>query len=662
MKTKENNIYNQILLILIIICLVATTLLGTTSFAFAENISDFDKSSVYNDLRQDSSFNVTDYPTDINRQLEVIRFFEYGYKQNGEQDKYSLYMYLYNPKLIDINSARIQLKGNKGNFDKYELEFISKSNDENMFFSKNKFYKYKVKNAEKILANLDSTNREYTISGIEIKSNNNTITHEYTVATTYTITGYAKGCSADSMTESTLQQYANKCTVINLDIQSTFFRTNSSSLGKDHQNTLNSVYFAIPNYILNNYGELQVITATWDEQKTAPIFVTSSQENYNNLSNYLGVKAEDTPYSFCGGTSDFNTSTGGYIKWVYEYGFNLGKYSTTLNEIVVSNRIDRITNLFYTDGINASNYYVRGTELNNYIKSYDKSYVKGKLPNGISKDCLSDKVDNGRTQGKQTATIDTRTDKFDMLSYNSNHNWWQAYKDYGFSRPSDLGTDYTNIDPLYKVSKDDLGRDNIANNLLIYEKDKDRFIKYCNNAYNNQQTPYLFRFAVTDYYSTSVDNYKTHCNFAKGDYMATQTIFLDFDIISLSFYKEGIETIIPAVANPIDIVNDITPPVNPESLWQKILQFLQKYWKYFVLGLIILVAICTIHIWLPLLLKLILWLIKLPFVIIAKLYKSIKARAMEREQDTATNSIKSIQELEKYEAKSNNRKRKKNKS
>ena len=51
-------------------------------------------------------------------------------------------------------------------------------------------------------------------------------------------------------------------------------------------------------------------------------------------------------------------------------------------------------------------------------------------------------------------------------------------------------------------------------------------------------------------------------------------MFFDFDIIQLSFQKDGKYTVIPAVASPIDIVNDITPPVQmPDDTpwWVKLL-------------------------------------------------------------------------------------------
>ena len=53
------------------------------------------------------------------------------------------------------------------------------------------------------------------------------------------------------------------------------------------------------------------------------------------------------------------------------------------------------------------------------------------------------------------------------------------------------------------------------------------------------------------------DSIKSSTNNA---YIAQQTIFLNFDIIQLTFNDGGNLMVIPVVADPIDIINPITPP------------------------------------------------------------------------------------------------------
>jgi len=99
------------------------------------------------------------------------------------------------------------------------------------------------------------------------------------------------------------------------------------------------------------------------------------------------------------------------------------------------------------------------------------------------------------------------------------------------------------------------------------------------------ETVFLFRFAVTDYHSkwlTLFNNIDTawweyilgwiitqQRNFEGEVYKAQQTVFFDFDIISLTFKSDdlGYYTI-PVVSDPQDIIPDVTPPAyDPPPQW-----------------------------------------------------------------------------------------------
>ena len=48
-------------------------------------------------------------------------------------------------------------------------------------------------------------------------------------------------------------------------------------------------------------------------------------------------------------------------------------------------------------------------------------------------------------------------------------------------------------------------------------------------------------------------------------YFFQETVNLDFDIIDVTFSSESVDTVIPVVSNPIDVVPDATPPVHTQS-------------------------------------------------------------------------------------------------
>ena len=95
---------------------------------------------------------------------------------------------------------------------------------------------------------------------------------------------------------------------------------------------------------------------------------------------------------------------------------------------------------------------------------------------------------------------------------------------------------------------------------------------------------------------------------------------MNFDIIQLTFNKEGVYTVIPVVSNPIDIYNDITiPDVTGLDWWQIILAILLIILLVMLLGPI-----------LPIVIRGIWWVICLPFKLIALIFRSIKKGVKKR--------------------------------
>ena len=132
---------------------------------------------------------------------------------------------------------------------------------------------------------------------------------------------------------------------------------------------------------------------------------------------------------------------------------------------------------------------------------------------------------------------------------------------------------------------------------------------YYNSETKKGNKVILFRFADTDYYCTEARRY--------GDgnvdsYIAQQTVFLDFDIIELTFNKEGEYHVIPAVSSPTDIINKITaPPVQ------------MKWWEIVLAILLLVLLLIILWPFLPFILKALWWIITLPLRIVAKVFSAI---------------------------------------
>ena len=108
-------------------------------------------------------------------------------------------------------------------------------------------------------------------------------------------------------------------------------------------------------------------------------------------------------------------------------------------------------------------------------------------------------------------------------------------------------------------------------------------------------------------------------------YMAWESVFFDFDVIDLTFNKEGVYTVIPVVSDPIDVVNGLTSPTDMEDDGVNILALI-------ALILILIVVLVVLMPVLPYIAKGVVWLVCLPFKAIAKLCKSISNGAKKRKE------------------------------
>ena len=80
------------------------------------------------------------------------------------------------------------------------------------------------------------------------------------MAQTYTYMGYAEGYGSELATGDTLA-----CKVdgfnkyLTLDVRSTYYRPGGSNGSENKQDTLHSVYFAVPNEIIREYGVMTAV-------------------------------------------------------------------------------------------------------------------------------------------------------------------------------------------------------------------------------------------------------------------------------------------------------------------------------------------------------------------------------------------------------------------
>lgn len=647
--------------VLCLILLMATLLIMATPTgsvtAESVGVASFDETYVLDDLTSavcnGMKFNPDDYPKDSSAEPKILSFQEYAYSYYAsEMSSFGLYLYVYNPsgKLIDTKSkstitiaVSYDEEGKPCDYEKFKLEVCSRS----AYEYSNLFYKFKVidhislSSGKTIKQRVSASPKErrYDVSEIELDMSGSV--QAFGVGGTFKFSGYAKGLGKLGETEeSTLNCVVDELETVTLDVHPVIFRTGvydggSSHPDDNHRYQINSVYFSVDNRLLEEYGKLQKIKAEWWEYNTKPIFVTDNLSLYNSLKSWIGKNIgnynNDVPYSLMFGMS----SQSGSKRALYGYNVQTDAEGGDRDIEIVSERINQLAWLFLS---NTEDMSVSETEIIDYYKSYGGGE---NIPGtNYSSDLFINQADNNRTAGYNSVNVDSN-DLFNLISYDENHNWWDKFVDFGFSIP-DTGESYKGVKPIEKIEMSMFEGDaeTVSKTILVDESYIDELKKYVSSEGAKDKSVYIFRFAVTDYYTFEA-NYVRDNNAGKlvdsRVYFAEQTAFLDFDIIQLTFNKDGAYTVIPVVASPVDIISGIEPPPDSEleealkdakewfeKIWEKITaalgDFKSNWWKYLLCAAGIAIAFAI----LPTIVRIILWLIKQPFEAVERSIKKKK--------------------------------------
>lgn len=642
--------YKFMLLLVVIVTAFGVVISAAPKTAFADGKLNYDTTDVLDDLTTSAEdgekFDIRDYPYDEKGRLQIVNFVEYCYSYKANmRGNYGLYVYIYNPQGLNIStdskSNKIQMavsydgEGNPNDYVKFDLQFLDKSDESNY---KNLFYKFKVIDrkidGKTFAERVNSNERRYDVSGIELLTYGAGNATDYAVNGTFKFTGYAQGYGPDASAKSTLKSSVEYLETVTLDVKHTFYRTKTSIKGAGYQNQLDTVYFAVPKRFFDVYGKLQRIKAEWYEYKTKDIVVTSNQDFYNQASpyvgKYMGYNYNDSVLSL-----GQNAGDGGGGMMVAKWGWNLGDYylhpaCETLHYLFKVNDIKEYDP--YADIVSIGG--VESNALYEYIKNYDKSFVSGTLPikdGTISADLFADDIDGYRKldteygkiqQGYSYYDFDADVDLQKLASWQEGKpSFWDNWMNWGlwdtmFGKIPEESS--RTVSPIYTLKESDLnGSDaEIAERLLINSKDVSALKSYYRDAVtvtdkdDEEKVVVLFRFATSDYYSAAVDIMKLRKvlpdKHTEGQaYRAWESVFFDFDIIQLTFNKDGVYKVIPVVSSPIDIVNSVTPPVQMpnDTPWWKILLGI-------LLGILLIVLLVPLLPWIA---RAIVWIISIPF-------------------------------------------------
>lgn len=582
----------------------------------ASAISNIDNTRVYEDLQTMGTDLSLYKPSSELRTPKIIEFLEYAYDQNNNQSDFGLYLYVYNPSTDKVvtnsqyNTVQISTRSTAGNVTsnkKYKLQFISVSTSEDGEGLDRLYYKFKVATDPLLLTNLSKDRRVYDVVDLELQYEGEYNPRSANVSNSYICTGYQAYHHTDPHTGKLLDTSTHYCVAQNLEtieieLHPATWKTISSDKGDHYQYEVSSVYFSIPDYYLEKYGNmadedfkgLYAVDGEWYEYKINGI-VSNNHELINTAEDYLGIVVTKNDLTEDGAAGALQVLHPDRVNFV-----SLGMPSYVWN-LYYSSKVPFGFSSLYNgpDGFFRLHVFNRCF---NYGESY-YGYGEGSLKNFISpipgicnaiyssstngllvstKDLLSsiygdtgellalEYVDAGRTLGHNTYHISVEDDSLNNLiaayATDANHlRQWLSGKGW---HTSEDATGYDEMRPIVMVDPDEFSAfstdEAMSKEYFICEEDVDSFENFALDQ--KDRTTYLMRFAVTDYYVDEVDiTDNDGTEYTGTHHYFEKTIFHNFDVLSFTFKsEEGKYTTVPVSSKPISIVGNITEDPDDE--------------------------------------------------------------------------------------------------
>ena len=622
---------------------------GNLSASAASGIqAAFEERNVLDDLTGGTvggkKFSLADYPHNSEGKPQIVSFTEFCYSYYAEkQGDFGLYVYVYNPQDIafDTQTSRNQIQltyGSKASYAKYSLIFCNYSTQAGY---EGRFYKFKVQLTDSqrsdILKTVKPDARVYKVSGVEL-SYKGQIT-DYPCAQSYTYTGFAQGYGSELATSDTLSCRVNGFEkYLTLDVHSTYYRPEGTN-GKNEytQDSLHSVYFAIPRSVVSEYGKMTAVHATWLDATLAPVLVTGDKESYDTILPYLGQNigpnTEGLEHAYAGSANYTVTSWAGSTAlygWDCAYAFNLPSSWSKLGGTVVNKSAREVSPLYWLayagDGTDSADDYVLSSEeIETKLKEYTQKYG-GALVNDRYSRVLFDDVAETFTEVNIQAE-----EEYSLTNEVLGSSWWD--KLWGITYPST----FDGIKAIYEVTDSDFKSDEKAtcDGLFIAAQDYAEFKEFY-NAKKAENIVYLFRYQVTDFISSEATHFVPESGLGEkigawntedtNAYFMQETVNLDFDIIDVTCTKDNVETVLPVVSSPIDNIPDGTPPVHTTS--DKGL----SWWQILLAVLALILVVILLFKFAPVLVFAVGKVIALPFKAVGAASKKAKERRKEKKK------------------------------
>ena len=401
-------------------------------------------------------------------------------------------------------------------------------------------------------------------------------------------------------------------TKVTLDINYTYYRTDTSPQGAYYHNQVDSIYFNVPKYLEEDYGKLVDVKLSYQRVRTEPIFVTDNARLYTLLNNNILKDA-----------STYNSSLPS-LYWIAQFQGNTmrfgASYNTDLSDSGTINFLsDRVISplrfVFMVDdvhaGIREAGSSVSRTEIEDWLYQYtEKMYPPTFVgPKPVLQGAKGEVAQSFFSEVDDVTVVNVASLNLSADSYKTNHSFFDQFCNYGLSYAIngistdvdlDLSQAIIQIEKPYQL----IGKSDV---LYFAESDEENLRTCLSNATANDQSMYLVRFNVSQYYERPLATKMDGNTYGVGDdsiaYMAEEDIYLNLHVLELTYQNEsGGLTRVPVESNHIDCIADLTVEKTPldinkqanKELWSDILEKFKDFGKILALILGVVVAVLLV--------------------------------------------------------------------
>ena len=590
-------------------CLLPMSALAA-GFGDASTLASFQARSVSEDLAammvNGELFDLTDHPYDADAEppIRVLSLYEYGYSDfSPSYDRYgdySLYLYIYNPRNVPLATDRdlsVSLALGNGEYVKYPLVFLSRGGDGSGH--DHLFYKFQIGITAKQLR--EGGVRNYRVSEVEFPETATSLNAEaYTVGADVTYTGYLNGYGSEL---NTLSSSVVDLQTIDLSVTQVTWRNDKNLADDGLKYQLNSVLFSVPESIIEECGDLQAIGFEFYRYNTGYVISFPTEKGYNLFKPYEGITLTEPTDDLPGlkaGAHSFVGSTAYY--WLYN-----DRFPTIMPDPAVGVVADQLTYVFMSPKDADPDSIVESGVADHFNSLWQQCHSTGSF------------VGAGIFAGNKADHYE-----YHYLDNEDPDDAWQI----GTFKPSiwtalGFGDELTEVPPIDYVTQSDI--DAGLSGMYISEYYRDEVQSLLNTATAGNERLCVLRYDLTDYFALTVhsDSYPNEPDLwltgdDDGGFVAKEDIYMDFDILSLTFRKDGVSTIIPAVMSPVNIIPDLETPTNGIGGADGL-----DWWMWLAIGVVALIALIILMPFIPTVISLVVKVILLPFRLLAALFKGI---------------------------------------